>query len=544
MIFNFLKNTLLTLNNYQRFLFFVLIIFTGLLGIFESFAVFESGQILVLNEFSKEALSPLFKILIFSSLSAFTRLFISYISMVLATSISSNLARKISENILFASVRDQLSFDNASKMSVLIIWMNHISGGIIQPIVNIFSSIIGIIGIISGILILNKKFAILGVLTIGIIYLILSKLTRIKLNSQAKIIERYTDTTNEYANLISSYAKQVTGSFSRNYLLNKYSNSYKKRESAKNKKGFLQSYMKHLIELIAYILVGAIVFFIANNPLIDIKNAISSLFSSLFAAYRLLPFCQATYVNLTTITTTSLEANNLYKWLIYTAKKDKSNIKLNINKQNDISNKLEIKSISSKLKNQKSENIKIIKFKDFIFKEGINYIFGPSGCGKSTLIDIVCDFQALHKGSITFSSNFNWKGKNLISYVDANPFLISKSLIENITLGKKVNEKLLERIINISCLDEYIKNNGIYSPVTNLGATIISKGQQQRVGIARSLLCDTPIICFDETFSGLDKKTAIKIFQNLVKYYPNKIFIIVGHQIFLKEFSNKILEIN
>ena len=82
--------------------------------------------------------------------------------MIVATSISSNLARKISENILFASVKDQLSYDSASKMSVLIIWMNHISGGIIQPIVNVFSSLIGIIGIISGILILNKKSAILG----------------------------------------------------------------------------------------------------------------------------------------------------------------------------------------------------------------------------------------------------------------------------------------------------------------------------------------------------------------------------------------------
>ena len=55
--------------------------------------------------------------------------------------------------------------------------------------------------------------------------------------------------------------------------------------------------MKHLIELIAYIFVGHCIF-IANNPLIDIKTAISSLFSGLFAAYRLLPFCQATYVNL------------------------------------------------------------------------------------------------------------------------------------------------------------------------------------------------------------------------------------------------------
>lgn len=543
MIFNFLKKTLLTLNNYQRFLFFVLIIFTGLLGIFESFAVFESGQILVLNQYSKEALSPLLKILIFSSLSAFTRLFISYISMIVATSISSNLARKISENILFASVKDQLSYDSASKMSVLIIWMNHISGGIIQPIVNVFSSLIGIIGIISGILILNKKSAILGVLAIGVIYIILSKLTRIKLNSQAKIIERYTDTTNEYANLIASYAKQVTGSFSRNYLLNKYSNSYKRRESAKNKKGFLQSYMKHLIELIAYIFIGVIVFFIANNPLIDIKTAIGSLFSGLFAAYRLLPFCQATYVNLTTITTTSLEANNLYKWLIYSSKKFVRNIKLKIHKNSTLSNKLEIKSVSTKLKNENSEKFKIIEYKDFIFEKGINYVFGPSGCGKSTLIDVVCGFELLNKGSITFHSNLNFKGKNLISYVDANPFLVSKSLSENITLGKKVEKEFLTRIINISCLHEYVANNGLYSPVTNLGATTISKGQQQRIGIARSLLCDTPIICFDETFSGLDKKTAINIFKNLYNCFPNKIFIIVGHQIFLKEFSNKVLEI-
>lgn len=86
-----------------------------------------------------------------------------------------------------------------------------------------------------------------------------------------------------------------------------------------------------------------------------------------------------------------------------------------------------------------------------------------------------------------------------------------------------VDEPNLEKIIRFLGL-ERIKN---YS-TKNLKDTL-SKGEQQKVQLARLLLNKYPIILLDECFSALDELNKIKVISELKKKSDNSIIIIISH---------------
>ncbi|KGG02852.1 putative ABC transporter ATP-binding protein [Prochlorococcus marinus str. MIT 9321] len=544
MIFKFYKEILNTLNAFQKALFVLLILCTIFLGLSESSAIFQSGRIFSYSQISKESLTPLISVLIFSSISSSLKLLIAYLAKIFSSSMTSDLANKTAGNILFASIKDQLKYAESSKLTLLIFWMVQLSGGLMTPLINICSSLSGIIGIILGIILLGNTYSLLGIFFIGCIYFIFSKFTKKKLNKESYIIKKYTSTTSDFANLIASQSKQMQGASLGKYFLNSYNKSFKKLINAVTNKGFLMIYIKFVIELIGYLSVLFILFILINNPNLDLKVVFGSLFAGLFSAYKLLPFCQALFFNFTAIKAISIEAKNLYEWLIYKKRKINNSHIIFDNDKSRESNSLIIKSASYKFKDISDSKNKIISYQDFEFNNGINYICGPSGCGKSTLINLICGFDELEKGSIIFCSSGRYSKKdNIISYTDSDPFLIEGSILENITLGKLISKKKLDEIIEISCLRSGFSNFDLNSPVKLDGSLVVSKGQQQRIGIARLLLRETYISCFDETFSGLDNEIALSIFSKINYSIKNRVFIVVGHQLFLSEKANKVIDL-
>ena len=95
--------------------------------------------------------------------------------------------------------------------------------------------------------------------------------------------------------------------------------------------------------------------------------------------------------------------------------------------------------------------------------------------------------------------------------------------------------KMIDVLEKVGLSGDFLKR-GIYD---------LSGGQQQRIGIARALLCDTPIIIADEPTGNLDEKTQ-KVIFNLLKqiaYEENKIIIIVTHSTKIAEKSDVTLNL-
>lgn len=57
-----------------------------------------------------------------------------------------------------------------------------------------------------------------------------------------------------------------------------------------------------------------------------------------------------------------------------------------------------------------------------------------------------------------------------------------------------------------------------------------SKGQAQRIAIARAILRDAPILLLDEATSALDVTTERKVLRNIIQNHPNKTCIVTTHR--------------
>ena len=196
--------------------------------------------------------------------------------------------------------------------------------------------------------------------------------------------------------------------------------------------------------------------------------------------------------------------------------------------------------------------IKIFKSLNIKLKQGQTIgIIGKVGSGKTSLLDLVSRVYDPDTGDI-FLGEKNLKSiepsdlKKLISYVPQNNFLFSESIKKNIEFGNpEASEDEIKKAAILSEIDsEIIKFKDGYDTILGERGVTLSGGQIQRLSIARSIVKDSEIYLFDDSFSSVDSDTQDKIIQNLNKNFNNKTIIIVSHKISCIKHTNKIFVLN
>ena len=119
-----------------------------------------------------------------------------------------------------------------------------------------------------------------------------------------------------------------------------------------------------------------------------------------------------------------------------------------------------------------------------------------------------------------------------IAYVPQEPIIFSKSVVDNIRIGR-VNASFAEvkKAAKLACAEDFIKDlpQG-YN--TLLGERLlISVGQKQRIAIARAILRDSPILLLDEATSSLDAISENAIKMAIDNISGNKTIIVIAHRL-------------
>ena len=171
--------------------------------------------------------------------------------------------------------------------------------------------------------------------------------------------------------------------------------------------------------------------------------------------------------------------------------------------------------------------------KDFSFeisKPGLYSIVGENGSGKTTLFNLISKLYTDYEGEILINGNeiSDCKDEDLrneVLFIESKPFILRDDLTSNITLleKNKVDESYLEKIIKNLDLRNVENHNG-----SNIKDTL-SKGEQQKVQLARLLLKEYPLILLDECFSAFDEVTKKTVISELKKRSKNSIIIIISH---------------
>ena len=179
---------------------------------------------------------------------------------------------------------------------------------------------------------------------------------------------------------------------------------------------------------------------------------------------------------------------------------------------------------------------------------GITAVVGRSGSGKSTLLKILLGLLSPSDGSVRVGNSLlsantmgTWRAKCAAVLQDSSIF--NDSFVNNIVLNEdKLDFSRLEEVIEDVQLKEVLRDlpNGYNTPISS-GSGQLSKGEQQRVLIARALFRNPQVLILDEATSALDSLTEKRILDNLVQKYKNLTLIVATHRISLLHSADKIL---
>jgi ATP-binding cassette subfamily B protein len=165
-------------------------------------------------------------------------------------------------------------------------------------------------------------------------------------------------------------------------------------------------------------------------------------------------------------------------------------------------------------------------------------VVGESGSGKSTLLKLLMGFYAPTEGRIlidgTDLADFDLASlRSRIGVVTQQPFLFSKTIWENIALGRP--EAVFEEVqeaARLAGLDEFIAGlPDRYETMVGERGVNLSGGERQRLAIARALLCQPEILILDEATSHLDTRTERAIQMNLRTICRDKTVVVVAHRL-------------
>lgn len=177
----------------------------------------------------------------------------------------------------------------------------------------------------------------------------------------------------------------------------------------------------------------------------------------------------------------------------------------------------------------KIKNKKLFALDKITLEKGKHYLtIGPSGCGKSTFLDLIVGINPLQEGIIYFNYNDKKIKSNLnyYSYVSQNISIYGSNLEQMICGINKLDLIKLDRIKQI-CQIENISNK---KSINNF-----SGGEKSRIGIARALYYDRPVIILDESLAFVEHKLEKEIITRIKINYPDKIIIQVIHERFSDE---------
>jgi ABC-type multidrug transport system fused ATPase/permease subunit len=201
--------------------------------------------------------------------------------------------------------------------------------------------------------------------------------------------------------------------------------------------------------------------------------------------------------------------------------------------------KIEFRNVSFRYPSEKGDSPVVLQNLSFTINPGEKIaIVGVNGSGKTTLIKLLCRVYDPSEGGIYINGTDlreialeDWQNAIGILFQD---FPIYNLMIrDSIGIGRisdRSNQEKLERAAQYSGADEFITSYDQLIWKEFDGGVDLSKGQHQRLAVARMFYRNAVITILDEPTASIDAVTEEKIFSSLEKNMEGKTVILITHR--------------
>lgn len=163
-------------------------------------------------------------------------------------------------------------------------------------------------------------------------------------------------------------------------------------------------------------------------------------------------------------------------------------------------------------------------------------IVGQTGSGKSTLIQLLCRYWDVNQGQVSIGGAplQDWSESDLraaITVVSQRVDVLNGTLRDNLLLAApEATDEHLADILTKVDLANLLEEPGLNAWLGD-GGRQLSGGEKRRIGIARALLRDAPILLLDEPTEGLDKRTEQTVMELFKEHFANKTVVFITHRL-------------
>ena len=185
-------------------------------------------------------------------------------------------------------------------------------------------------------------------------------------------------------------------------------------------------------------------------------------------------------------------------------------------------------------------------------KGSVVAVVGPSGSGKSTLMKLLLRFYDCPANSI-FIDGKDIKEYDIpslrkhIGYVSQDVILFNDSIRHNILYGctsKVSDEYFMDLCAKLTIADFVDKLPEKYDTSVKERGLRFSRGERQKISLARAIIKPSEILMMDEATSSLDSLTESKINESLCALCKEKTLLIIAHRLSTIKKADKIIYLN
>lgn len=477
--------------------------------------------------------------------SAILRLFLMYASIKFSFGIGADLGIKMFRYTLYQDYSIHISRNSSEVINGIVRKTSTIANGVVTQILTLITSLSLVLGITTALFFISVKVALVSFFGFGFFYgcIIIFSKNRLTNNGQRMAQEgnRVVQVLQEGLGGI----RDVIIDGNQEFYCKLYRDSDSPYRAAVGNNQFISSSPRFVMEATGMSVIAILAFFMMQDD--STIGVVPVLGALALGAQRLLPAIQSVYSSITTILGSMSEFGDAMIILRQPLPIIENNQLETILFQNEIC----LRNINFRHGDNLPYLFKNLNLK--IKKGSCTGFIGATGSGKTTLLDIVMMLLSPTSGEISVDSkvidNSNkrtWQAN--IAHVPQAVYLSDATIAENIAFGipkEFIDQEKMRSAAKAAEISEMIHNmkDGYESKVGENGL-MMSGGERQRIGIARALYKQSPVLIFDEATSALDHKTEMRVMDTINSLGSDLTILIIAHRITTLKKCDRIIDLS